>query len=237
MGFGWSCLQSGSMRGPGETVRARIVHGGRVVRAIVVNAGASAPLPEIAKEVVINVSFGIAAKRESSVLFLVVIRLVVVLIPGAHSETMEKNRAPKRDGLAEYVQRVSARLPTLRHNAGKLWNDSGRLANMVADYKASRVGDLVTISVAQNLSATSAGNVSTNRTFSANSGITALPGQLKTTGVANLFRRTRPRCCPERPGHFSDVVEHDADRARGCGIADRHAGRRGGAPDHHEQPA
>ena len=58
---------------------------------------------------------------------------------------------------------------------------------MVADYKALRVGDLVTISVAQNLSATSAGNVSSNRSFSANSGINALPGQLKTTGVANLF--------------------------------------------------
>ena len=32
-----------------------------------------------------------------------------------------------------------------------------------------------------------ADNLSTNRAFSANSGITALPGQLKTTGVANLF--------------------------------------------------
>src|SRR5258708_18017003 len=58
---------------------------------------------------------------------------------------------------------------------------------MVADYKASRVGDLVTINVTQNLSATSTGNVSTNRNFTASSGIAALPGQLKTAGVANLF--------------------------------------------------
>ncbi len=90
----------------------------------------------------------------------------------------------------DYVLRViGQRLPKrrLRPPLGSLWIDTGRLANMVADYKASRVGDLVTISVAQNLSATSAGNVSTNRTFSASSGITALPGQLKTTGVANLF--------------------------------------------------
>jgi flagellar L-ring protein precursor FlgH len=58
---------------------------------------------------------------------------------------------------------------------------------MVADYKASRVGDLVTISVAQNLSASSTGNVATNRSLSASSGISALPGHLKTTGVANLF--------------------------------------------------
>lgn len=99
-----------------------------------------------------------------------------------------KQSSTKRDGLAEYIQRVSAKAPDAAATTpGSLWIDSGRLANMVADYKASRVGDLVTISVAQNLSASSTGNVSTNRSFSAKSGITALPGQLKTTGVANLF--------------------------------------------------
>jgi flagellar L-ring protein precursor FlgH len=126
--------------------------------------------------------------RATSVLFLAVITLAIVLVPFAHSQSKEKNSAPKRDGLVDYVQRVSARAPDLVPSTpGSLWTDSGRLANMVADYKASRVGDLVTISVAQNLSATSTGNVSTNRSFSANSGITALPGQLKTAGVANLF--------------------------------------------------
>ncbi len=100
----------------------------------------------------------------------------------------EKHSAPSRNGLAEYIQRVSGKAPDVAPSTqGSLWNDSGRLANMVADYKASRVGDLVTIGVAQNLSASSTGNVSTNRNFSANSGIAALPGQLKTTGVANLF--------------------------------------------------
>jgi flagellar L-ring protein precursor FlgH len=48
----------------------------------------------------------------------------------------------------------------------------------------------VTISVSQNLSASSAGNVSTNRAFSASSGITGLPGRAKTAGVANLFSPT-----------------------------------------------
>jgi len=45
----------------------------------------------------------------------------------------------------------------------------------------------VTISIAQNLSSTSTGNVATSRNFSASSGVTALPGLLKTAGVANLF--------------------------------------------------
>lgn len=100
----------------------------------------------------------------------------------------EKPNSAKRDSLAEYLQRISAKAPEIAPaTPGSLWHDSGRLANMVADYKASRIGDLVTISVAQNLSASSTGNVASNRAFSANSGITALPGQLKTTGVASLF--------------------------------------------------
>lgn len=108
--------------------------------------------------------------------------------PGALAKAKNKTSAAKRDGLTEYVLRVSAKAPEPAPTTpGSLWIDSGRLANMVTDYKASRVGDLVTISVAQNLSATSTGNVSTNRSLSASSGIAALPGQLKTTGVANLF--------------------------------------------------
>lgn len=109
-----------------------------------------------------------------------------ILLVSSFSEGKEK--PAKRAGLTDYIQRVSAKEPERAPGTpGSLWSDSGRLANMVADYKASRVGDLVTISVAQNLSASSTGNVSTNRTFSASSGITALPGQLKTTGVASLF--------------------------------------------------
>lgn len=99
-----------------------------------------------------------------------------------------KDATANHDALSDYVQRMSARtsdaLPT---TPGSLWVDSGRLANLVADYKASRIGDLVTINISQNLSATNSGNVSTNRAFNANSGITALPGHISTSGVANLF--------------------------------------------------
>jgi len=111
---------------------------------------------------------------------------------GARSKNKDKTTGPKKDPLAEYVTRVSgpaasAVAPT---TAGSLWIDNGRLANMVADYKASRVGDLVTISVSQNLSSTNTGNVATNRSFSASSGITALAGHIKTSGCRACFRRT-----------------------------------------------
>jgi len=117
--------------------------------------------------------------------------VATLLVFPVHMPAKTKTAAAKRNGLEDYVERVSAKNPDpAPPTLGSLWHDSGRLANMVADYKASRVGDLVTISIVQNLSASSAGAVATNRAFSASSGITALPGQLKTTGVANLFSPT-----------------------------------------------
>ena len=115
--------------------------------------------------------------------------VAALLITNAGARPKDKAAAPKRDPLAEYVQRMSGPVSSTAATAtpGSLWIDNGRLANIVADYKASRVGDLVTISIAQNLSSTSAGDVSTNRSFSATSGINALAGHIKTSGVANLF--------------------------------------------------
>ena len=99
-----------------------------------------------------------------------------------------KKTGPKKDTLADYIQRMGgAGAPLAPNSLGSLWVDNGRLANLVADYKASRVGDLVTINISQNLSSTNTGNVSTNRAFSASSGITALGGHIATSGVANLF--------------------------------------------------
>jgi flagellar L-ring protein precursor FlgH len=116
--------------------------------------------------------------------------IVLTAVSLAAAQANKKSPA-KPDGLAAYLQQVSAKpLPAAATTPGSLWTDSGRLANMVTDYKASRVGDLVTISVAQNLSATTTGNVSTNRSFSASSGISALPGHIKTSGVTSLFSPT-----------------------------------------------
>ncbi len=118
----------------------------------------------------------------------VIILSVASFLPGS-ARAKDKHRPAGADrGLSDYINRVSGKpAESSSGTTGSLWRDSGRLANMVADYKASRVGDLVTISVAQNLSASSSGNLSSNRALSANSGIAALPGKLKTTGVASLF--------------------------------------------------
>jgi flagellar L-ring protein FlgH len=114
--------------------------------------------------------------------------VTIALATTAQAQKKDKPAAPKRDTLADYIQRMTGTpAPPAQGTLGSLWVDNGRMANLVADYKASRVGDLVTINISQNLSSTNTGNVATNRTLSASSGITALPGHIKTSGVANLF--------------------------------------------------
>jgi len=117
--------------------------------------------------------------------------VLVLLDPNFAFTAPKKKQSAKRDPLADYIQRVGGAAPTpAASSLGSLWVDNGRMANLVADYKASRIGDLVTINISQNLSSTNTGNVATARAFAASSGITALAGHVSTSGVANLFSPT-----------------------------------------------
>jgi flagellar L-ring protein precursor FlgH len=90
--------------------------------------------------------------------------------------------------LSDYISRVGAASgPTQAAAVGSLWTDNGRLADLATDYKAKHVGDLVRILIVQDTTATNTANVGTDRSFKANSGIDALPGQIGTSGVQNLF--------------------------------------------------
>ena len=128
-------------------------------------------------------------------------RSIAILVLAAVSvnplAAKDKNQEKKNSGviqsesLDQYLRRMQqssllARSPT----AGSLWSDTGRLADLGADYKAHQVGDLIMITVVQNITATNAGSVSSTRDLSASSGISALPGQLKTAGIASLFSPT-----------------------------------------------
>ncbi len=130
------------------------------------------------------------AKLGNAIGFAMIALVLLAPLAGARDKDKNKDKEKVRqhNGLADYIDHVSGKAPEAGASTpGSLWTDGGRLANMVADYKASRVGDLVTISISQNLSASSAGNVSTNRNMSASSGITALGGHIKTSGVQSLF--------------------------------------------------
>lgn len=99
-----------------------------------------------------------------------------------------RERPIQGEGLSEYIQRMQQ--PALELKApspGSLWNDSGQLARLTSDYKAAKLGDVITIVVVQDVSAQNAGNVATNRTFTANSSIAALAGHVSTSGLQNIF--------------------------------------------------
>jgi flagellar L-ring protein precursor FlgH len=109
--------------------------------------------------------------------------LVLSITPAA---AREKPTAHK--SLEDYLNRLQ-QLPsqTTPNTPGSLWSDQGRFAALASDYKARQVGDLITILVSQNVQAQNTGNVSTDRSFKASSGIDALAGHISTSGVQNIF--------------------------------------------------
>ena len=114
--------------------------------------------------------------------------LIAALLASVVTAKETKPKTIQRETQAAYIQRMQQESPDLSHTtAGSLWTDNGKFANLSADYKAAHMGDLITIVVAQGTKATSTAGVATARTLSASSGITSLPGKLKTTGVASLF--------------------------------------------------
>ena len=124
--------------------------------------------------------------RTSAVVIVVLAGVLTAPWPVAAKET--KPKTIQRETQAAYIQRMQQQSPDLSHaTAGSLWSDNGRFSNLSADYKATHVGDLITIVVAQGTTANNTASVSTARALSASSGITSLPGKLKTTGVASLF--------------------------------------------------
>jgi flagellar L-ring protein FlgH len=115
------------------------------------------------------------------------IRLPVVLLLLSTMAWAAHNKI-QRETLADYIRRNDSQVLDLRPaTTGSIWNDSGRLAYLSTDYKAMRVGDLITILVVQDVKASNAGNVATDRSLKASSGIDALAGHISTSGVQSIL--------------------------------------------------
>jgi flagellar L-ring protein FlgH len=116
------------------------------------------------------------------------VAVALLLLAVTVTAKASKEKKIQQETLADYVERMQQEGPDLMHaSPGSLWTDSGLLAGMNSDYKAMHVGDLITIVVAQGTTANNANSVSTARTFNASSGITALAGHVKTSGVEQIF--------------------------------------------------
>ncbi len=102
---------------------------------------------------------------------------------------MKISQDPQR-ARADYVARMQQQTSTPAADAtlGSLWVAGGALTNLQADYKASRLNDLVTIVVVQRTTAQATGNVGTQRDFNTTSGISGLAGYIKpTSALSNLL--------------------------------------------------
>ena len=94
-----------------------------------------------------------------------IVGAIILLLPAlleAPALLAAKDKYSRHDSLAEYIGRVQQE-PVRANPAspGSLWVDNGLLANLAADYKAVRVGDLIRILVVQDLTAVNSGDVAT----------------------------------------------------------------------------
>jgi flagellar L-ring protein precursor FlgH len=87
------------------------------------------------------------------------------------------------EALKSYVQRVRARQAAEKHEVGSLWSSSGQLVRLGTDVKAYRLHDVLSVVVAESLTAETDGGVKNARASSANSGLTSLFGALKSSNA------------------------------------------------------
>jgi len=118
--------------------------------------------------------------------------VVVAMAPAtAAAKQKMRNGVVQNESLDQYLVRMQQRPGAVEvKSLGSLWSDNGRLASIASDFKAMHVGDLITIVVAQDITANNSGSVSSARNFSASSGISGLAGQIKTTNLTTLFSPT-----------------------------------------------
>lgn len=125
-------------------------------------------------------------------------RMIVVLLlvtTNLHAQMKFFKRTPKpsqvQSSTDDYLKRVHALEGEEVRTTGSLWSPLARLSNTASDYKARRTGDLLSIVVVDNFSATNNGSAQTARTFSASSGVSAFFGALPAASRwQNLFSPT-----------------------------------------------
>lgn len=116
--------------------------------------------------------------------------LLLAPTPGFARKKKNREQAPVtfQQSLAEYVRNAKVAIANPAPTEGSIWNPNGAYAELPRDDKARRLGDIVTINIIEQTTAQSSGNVKTSRTFNANSGISALFGQIgPAAGINNIF--------------------------------------------------
>jgi flagellar L-ring protein precursor FlgH len=95
----------------------------------------------------------------------------------------EKNQTHTKQNVAEasleaYLSRVRAENSAAQAAPGSIWIESGRLTRMMADVRAMRPHDLISVIVDENLAASTDGTVKNSRASNASSQVSSLFGNL-----------------------------------------------------------
>lgn len=116
--------------------------------------------------------------------------LLIIPAPAYARKKSKKQQAPVtfQQSLDEYVREARLAVSNPSPTTGSIWNPNGAFAELPRDDKAHQLGDMVTINIVEQTTAQTTGNVKTSRTFNANSGISALFGQIgPAAGINNIF--------------------------------------------------
>lgn len=110
--------------------------------------------------------------------WLVVLAIAILSVHGTSLLMASARSKQSSDKLrAEYIARMQQQPSTQETTTlGSLYTTNGAFIDMGTDYKAHRLGDIVTLLVSETTAASSTGDVNNSRTFQANSAITSVPG-------------------------------------------------------------
>jgi flagellar L-ring protein FlgH len=118
--------------------------------------------------------------------FLLFAGIIAAALPPAAAA---KNKPTARDLRQAYL--ASVEQPMASNSAprtlGSLWSPGAPLGQLASDFKARGLGDSITIVVAELTSAQSNGNLNSQRTFTTQSAITGLAGQISTPNLNPLL--------------------------------------------------
>jgi flagellar L-ring protein precursor FlgH len=119
---------------------------------------------------------------------------LALLLAGGLLNVQSASANPKRKQdpqqlRADYLARVQdqATFTQPAGTLGSLYSPTGAFTDISADYKARRVGDVVTLTVLESTTAKSTGDANTQRQYQTTSAVTGLPGGLGTSMVNPLF--------------------------------------------------
>jgi flagellar L-ring protein precursor FlgH len=93
--------------------------------------------------------------------------------------------------IEQYLQRARTNVLSYTPTAGSLWNPDAIFSDLASDTKAKRLGDMITIQLAESTTSALQQSAQTQRSFSASSSIAAFLGLIGTKSPANnLFSPT-----------------------------------------------